>query len=50
MYGHELDSDHTPLQSGAGWAVKLDKGDFIGRDVVARQKECGPPTLSLIHI
>lgn len=31
LYGHELDSDHTPSSSGTGWAVKMKKGDFIGR-------------------
>jgi aminomethyltransferase len=31
LYGHELTEDITPLQAGLAWAVKLDKGDFIGR-------------------
>lgn len=28
----------TPFEAGLGWTVKLDKGDFIGRDALARQK------------
>ena len=31
LYGHELRETWTPAESGAGWAVKFDKGDFIGR-------------------
>ena len=31
LYGHELDAEHSPTASGTGWAVKMKKGDFIGR-------------------
>jgi aminomethyltransferase len=31
LYGHELAETIDPLQAGLGWAVKLDKGEFIGR-------------------
>ncbi len=41
LYGNDLDEEHTPLESSLGWITKLDKGDFIGRDVLARQKEEG---------
>jgi aminomethyltransferase len=41
LYGNDLDEDHTPLESGLGWITKLDKGDFVGRDVLVRQKEEG---------
>ncbi|MEJ2542422.1 MAG: glycine cleavage system protein T [Gemmatimonadota bacterium] len=41
LYGKDLDEEHTPLESGLGWITKLDKGDFIGRDVLVRQKEEG---------
>jgi aminomethyltransferase len=41
LYGNDLDEDHTPLESGLGWIVKLQKGDFLGRDVLVRQKEAG---------
>lgn len=41
LYGNDLDEEHTPLESGLGWITKLDKGDFIGRDVLAKQKEGG---------
>ena len=41
LYGNDLDETRTPLEAGLGWVVKLDKGDFIGRDALARQKEEG---------
>ncbi len=34
LYGHELNENINPIQAGLGWAVKLDKGDFIGRDAL----------------
>jgi aminomethyltransferase len=34
LYGHELTTETDPLRAGLGWAVKLDKGDFIGRDAL----------------
>jgi aminomethyltransferase len=41
LYGNDLDEEHTPLEGGLGWVVKLDKGDFLGRDALAEQKEKG---------
>ena len=41
LYGNDLDERHTPLEAGLGWVVKLGKGDFIGREALARQKEEG---------
>lgn len=32
----ELSPDFTPWEAGLGFAVKLDKGDFIGREALAR--------------
>lgn len=43
LYGHELAADISPLEAGLGWAVKLEKGDFVGRDALAAQKADGPP-------
>lgn len=41
LYGHELDENTTPIEAGLGWSVALDKGDFVGRSTMARQKEEG---------
>lgn len=43
LYGQELGETISPLEAGVGWAVKLGKGDFIGRDAIAAVKEGGPP-------
>jgi aminomethyltransferase len=39
LYGHELSEEIDPLQAGLAWAVKLNKGDFIGRDALLRRKD-----------
>ena len=41
LYGNDLDEDHTALESGLGWIVKLQAGDFIGRDALAAEKARG---------
>ena len=41
LYGHELTEATTLLEANLGWICKLDKGDFIGRETLARQKESG---------
>lgn len=43
LYGHELDDSTSPLEAGYGWTVKLDKGDFIGRAALLKQKTEGLP-------
>lgn len=41
LYGNDLDENHSPLEAGLSWVVKLDKGDFIGRSALTRLKEQG---------
>ncbi len=41
LYGSDIDATTTPLEAGLDWIVKLDKGDFIGRDVLEAQQEEG---------
>ena len=36
LYGHELTESIDPIHAGLGWAVKLDKGDFIGREAIQK--------------
>jgi len=43
LYGSDMDDGTTPLEAGLSWVVKLDKGDFIGRDAMLRQKAGGVP-------
>jgi aminomethyltransferase len=41
LYGHEIHAAISPLEANLDWIVKLDKGDFIGRAALQRQKERG---------
>jgi aminomethyltransferase len=41
LYGNDMDEQTTPLEAGLAWVVKLDKGDFVGREALRRQKEAG---------
>ncbi|MFV1566694.1 FAD-dependent oxidoreductase [Phaeobacter sp. JH20_10] len=43
-FGHDIGEDDTPYETGLGFAVKLDKTDFLGRDALAAQKAAGPAT------
>lgn len=42
LYGHELNDETTPLESGLERFIDFSK-DFIGRDVLLKQKEKGIP-------
>jgi aminomethyltransferase len=41
LYGHEIDETTTLLEANLGWICKLNKGEFIGRERLATQKEEG---------
>lgn len=41
LYGHELDEQTTLLEANLGWICKLEKGDFLGRDVLQKQRQEG---------
>jgi aminomethyltransferase len=41
LYGHELDEETTLLEANLGWIAKLEKGEFIGRDVLLEQRAQG---------
>jgi len=41
LYGHEIDASISPWEAGLEWIVKLEKGDFQGRDALIEQKERG---------
>jgi aminomethyltransferase len=42
LYGNDIDHTTTPIEADLEWIVKLDKGDFSGRDVLDREKAEGP--------
>jgi aminomethyltransferase len=41
LYGHDITIDSTPLQAGLSWIVKLNKGDFIGREALLQERAAG---------
>jgi aminomethyltransferase len=41
LYGHEIDDHINPYEARLGWVVKLDKGDFVGREALAAVKQAG---------
>ena len=41
LYGNDMDETTTVLEADLGWICKLHKGEFIGRDVLLRQRESG---------
>jgi glycine cleavage system T protein len=42
LYGNDMDETVNPYEAGLGWAVKLDKGPFVGREAIAKVREDGP--------
>jgi aminomethyltransferase len=43
LYGNDISDTTTPLEAQIGWAVKLNKPDFIGRSALIAQREAGVP-------
>ena len=44
LYGQELSKDISPLETGLGFVVKVNKEeDFLGKEALAAQKENGVP-------
>ena len=41
LYGHELTASITPWEADLAWNVKMDKGDFLGRGALDKQKQGG---------
>jgi len=49
-YGHDIDNTDNVLEAGLGFAVALDKPDFIGKDAVVALKAAGPMTRRLMQV
>ncbi|WP_409056454.1 FAD-dependent oxidoreductase [Streptomyces sp. SYP-A7185] len=43
-WGHDMTTEHTPYEAGVGFAVRMDRGDFVGRAALER---LGPPARKL---
>lgn len=42
LYGNDIDQSTNPIEAGLGWISKVDKGEFIGREPIAKMKEEKP--------
>jgi len=41
LYGNDIDDTVTPWEADLGWIVKMNNGDFVGREALAKQKAEG---------
>ncbi len=42
LYGNDIDKSTTPIEAGLAWVVSFDKGDFMARNILLKQKEEKP--------
>jgi aminomethyltransferase len=42
LHGNDLSTDVSPYEARLGWAVKLDRDDFVGREALVAAKRAGP--------
>jgi aminomethyltransferase len=42
LYGHEIDDTTTPVEAGLMWVVRLEKGNFTGKEIIGSVKSSGP--------
>jgi len=45
LYGHELGEDTTPFEARLTWVVRMDKGEFVGREALDAHRRRGPRRL-----
>ncbi len=41
LYGNDMDESRSPVEANLRWLIKPDKGEFIGKDAIIEQIECG---------
>ncbi len=39
LYGNDMDDTVSPVEAGIGWAIRFEKGEFLGRQLMLDQKE-----------
>jgi aminomethyltransferase len=47
LYGQDMDESVSGLEAGLGWVIRLEKGEFIGRDALLAQREAGVPRTTI---
>jgi aminomethyltransferase len=41
LYGNDINDQVSPLEANLGWLTKINKGDFVGKEVLVKQKADG---------
>jgi len=41
LYGNDIDQTTNPIEAGLGWITKLNKEEFIGKEVLSNEKQEG---------
>ena len=49
LWGSDIHTEHNPYEAGLGWLVKLEKGDFVGRQALAEMAQ-EPPARRLVTL
>ncbi|WP_270886198.1 GcvT family protein [Pedococcus sp. 5OH_020] len=49
-YGADMTAEHDPYEAGLGFAVKLDKGDFVGREALVARQDSSTRRLSCLTL
>lgn len=47
LWGADIHTDYNPFEAGLGFAVKMGKGEFLGREALEKAKAAGPPSRRL---
>ncbi|MCH8568633.1 MAG: glycine cleavage system aminomethyltransferase GcvT [Balneolales bacterium] len=42
LYGNDITAEINPIEAGLGWITKVDKGEFVGREIIQEVKRTGP--------
>ncbi|WP_367039769.1 FAD-dependent oxidoreductase [Streptomyces sp. Je 1-332] len=46
-WGHDMTTEHNPYEAGVGFAVRMDRGDFVGRAALERRGSPASPPRKL---
>ncbi len=49
-WGTDMTTEHDPFEAGLGFAVRMDKGDFVGREALERRQAAGQPERRLVAL
>ena len=49
LWGNDIHTEYNPYEAGIGFAVRMRKGDFIGRDALREARASGPEPKVVLH-